>query len=101
MIYAFVSTVLECVSLTGCSTHRQSAFPHIRGYKSINRSIFSISGCEPFHLVAVNASEHEDSHGREEDENNDGRHNGQYQCSHVVAGQLIYKNQTKNYLNLV
>lgn len=84
-----------------CSTHRQSAFPHIRGYKSINCSIFSISGCEPLHLVVVNASEHEDSHGREEDENNDGGHNGKTQCGHAVAGQLIYKNQTKKISKLV
>lgn len=71
------------------TTHRQSALPHIGCYEAINSSILCISGCKPLHLVLVNASEHQDSNGREDNEDDDGRQNDNSQCGHTVAGKLF------------
>ena len=72
-----------------CKTHRQSALSNVGRYEPIDGSIFSISRRQSLHLVVVNSSEHEDGHGREEDEDDDGRHDGDDQRCHAVAGQLI------------
>lgn len=56
------------------ATHRQSALPHVRSYEAVNSSIFSLSWGQPLHLVVVDPSEHQDGNSREEDEDNDGRH---------------------------
>lgn len=77
-------------------TYGQGAVAHVRGYQAVDGPVLRVPRGEPLHLVAVDASEHQDGDGGDDNEHDDGHHHHQQQHGHTVAGELFYmKRSTK------
>lgn len=81
-------------------THRQRALAHIRSNEPVDGSVFCIPCRQSLHLIAMDASEHEDGHSGEEDEGNDWYYNNCNQGGHAIGGKpIICKERETSVLN--